>query len=114
MKITTLKNRKDFVSIAEKGSKAVTKGLLLQTLTNEQFTPQLIRIGFTTSKKLGNAVVRNRIKRKLRVVVANTMPTLAQNSYDYVVIGRRAALDRSVEDLTKDLKFALHNTKTHV
>ncbi len=114
MKLISLKNRKDFVNIAEKGNKAVTKGLLLQTIANEKFTPQLIRIGFTTSKKLGNAVVRNRIKRKLRAVVANVIPNLAQNSSDYVVIGRRAALDRSVEDLTKDLKFALHNTNTHV
>jgi ribonuclease P protein component len=114
MKIASLKNRKDFVNIATSGKKAVAKGLLLQVLQNEQQPPEYIRLGFTTSKKLGNAVIRNRIKRKLRAVVSKVMPDRAKNSHDYVVIGRRAALDRGFDELVKDLKFALHSTETHI
>jgi ribonuclease P protein component len=114
MKIVSLKNRKDFLKTAASGKKAVAKGLVLQVLEHPQSSPDSIRIGFTATKKLGNAVVRNRIKRRLRALVADVMPTRAKNSYDYVIIGRQSALDRGFEELKKDLKFALHDSGTHV
>lgn len=113
MKIISITKRKDFINATEHGKKAIAKGLILQTLCSEEQS-QHIRIGYTASKKLGNAVARNRAKRRLRALVAEIMPDRAKLSHDYVLIGRKATLDRDFADLAKDLKFALHNTDTHI
>ena len=75
-------------------------------------TESAVGIGFTVSKKVGNAVARNRAKRRLRAVVAELMPTYAAPDRDYVLIGRKATLDRSYSDLLSDLKHALKRTKS--
>ncbi|MCE3232362.1 MAG: rnpA [Rickettsiaceae bacterium] len=113
MKIVSLIKRKDFVNIAENGKKAVTKGLVLQALQHNRIQDNSIHLGYTATKKLGNAVTRNRIKRKLRAVVANVMKDRATPSHDYVIIGRHSAFERHINDLAKDLKFALHSTDTY-
>lgn len=114
MKIISLKKRKDFLNIAEQGNKAVAKGLVVQVrkrLTEKNKTNLLV--GYTATKKLGCAVVRNRIKRRLRALSVEVLPNSANPNYDYVIIGRTAAFDRKFEDLKKDLKYALHATNTH-
>ncbi len=65
------------------------------------------RVGFTASKRVGNAVARNRVKRRLRAVVDEVLPLYAAPGHDYVVIGRRATLERDYEDLKGDLRQAL-------
>ncbi len=67
-------------------------------------------IGFTASKKVGNAVARNRAKRRLRAVVAEVIPGYAVGGRDYVLIGRKATLRRPYADLLADLKQALRRT----
>lgn len=68
------------------------------------------RFGFTVTKKLGNAVTRNRIKRRLREAVRSVAPEFAREGCDYVLIARHAALSQSFEQLTGDLKTAFQRT----
>ena len=64
------------------------------------------RIGFTVTRKLGNAVVRNRIKRRLREAVRVASGLDLRRGHDYVFIGRAATLARNFRDLTGDIVFA--------
>lgn len=68
---------------------------------------QQARVGFTVSRKVGNAVARNRVRRRLRAVVRNIMTDHAQPGIDLVIIGRRNSLKRQFSDLQGDLKTAL-------
>jgi ribonuclease P protein component len=61
------------------------------------------RFGFTISKKVGNAVVRNKIRRRLKHAIRELAPSKAQPGYDYVLVARRPAATQSYEDLKKDL-----------
>ncbi len=67
-----------------------------------------MRVGFTVSRKVGNAVARNRARRRLRAAVDRVMPTRARPGYDFVVIGRAGTLTRPFDSLVGDLTTALH------
>ena len=77
----------------------------------------LVRVGYTCSKKVGNAVARNRAKRRLRAAVAATLPHIGKPGWDYVLIGRNGATaDRPFTELLSDLENAvarLHAPKPH-
>lgn len=74
----------------------------------EHVAPDAIRVGFTCSKKVGNAVARNRAKRRLREVARKLLPKIGQPGWDYVLIGRATATaQRPFEDLQGDLIYAL-------
>ena len=66
-----------------------------------------IRLGITASRKIGNAVARNRVRRRLREAARMVLPTNAANGRDYVLIGRAATLDRPFAMLLSDLRSAL-------
>ena len=66
-----------------------------------------MRVGFTVSKKVGNAAERNRVRRRLREVVRLSQRATLRAGYDYVLIGRRAALDLPFERLIEDFARAL-------
>jgi ribonuclease P protein component len=66
-----------------------------------------ISFGVTATKKLGNAVVRNRAKRRLRAVAEAVFPVSGKAGTEYVLIGRQGTLDRSFEKLLEDLELAL-------
>jgi len=67
-----------------------------------------IRVGFTCSKKLGNAVTRNRAKRRLRALAREVLPAHGRPGWDYALIGRPGATaERPFADLRRDLLFAL-------
>lgn len=65
------------------------------------------RFGFTVTKKLGNAVVRNRIRRRLKAAVGAIAGEHARDGFDYVIVARRPAFDRPFEALVADLARAL-------
>lgn len=101
-----LKKRADFLRAA-RARKTVTPGFILQTRARDDDDP-LIRIGFTCSKKVGNAVARNRAKRRLREIARLTIPVHGQPGTDYVLIGRAGATaDLPFASLLDDLRAAL-------
>ena len=99
-----LKQRADFVA-ATAGAKAPVSGFVLQARDRREDGP--VRVGFTCSKKVGNAVERNRVRRRLREVVRLAPPEAMRRGYDYVLIGRRTALDLPFERLVEDFDRAL-------
>jgi len=65
------------------------------------------RVGYTVSKRVGNAVERNRARRRLRAAAAAVLPAHARPGHDFVVIGVPATLTRAFADLAGDLRTAL-------
>lgn len=68
---------------------------------------QVVRVGFTATKKIGGAVVRNRAKRRLREAARVMIPAHARPGYDYVLIARGGAPTRPWDRLLDDVKSAL-------
>lgn len=108
-----LKRRREFLRVASRGRRAARPGLVLQALPG---TGGPLRVGFTVTKKLGNAVVRNRAKRRLREAArlllgdagAEGAPAAAApEGWDLVLIGRDATATRPFADLVGDLRGAL-------
>lgn len=97
----------------QSGHKAVTRCLVLLAMPSPEATISspsqvpTIRLGFTATKKLGNAVVRNRIKRRLRAASAELLPKYAVAGHDLVIIGRHAALTEEYDGLLRDLRYAV-------
>lgn len=70
-----------------------------------------IRVGFTVSRKVGNAVVRNRVRRRLREIARMVIPAQARPDLDYVLVGRQGALTRDFQVMRQDLVEALKRLK---
>jgi len=107
--VETLKKRSDFLKAA-KAKRQHTQGFVLQARKRSTDEDQsgLIRVGYTCSKKVGNAVARNRAKRRLREIAREVIPKQGQKNHDYVLIGRHsetASLEFSklVDDLARAL-----------
>ena len=105
-KLERIKKRPDYLAVANTRRKWVTPSFILQAKPGEGDSPP--RAGFTTSKKVGNAVARNRAKRRLREVARLVLPTHGRAGWDYVLIGRaEATASRDFAALQKDLIYAL-------
>jgi len=104
--IETLKKRSEFVAIAASNKKFVTRSLVIQYRENPEHTGAA-QVGYTVTKKQGNAVMRNRMKRRMRAAVRDIFPNAAKAHYDYVLIGRWQLKDYSFEALKNDMTFAL-------
>jgi ribonuclease P protein component len=100
-----LKRRTDFRAAAQAGAKAPAGAFVLQARARAQSGPP--RIGFTVSRQVGNAVERNRVRRRLREVVRLAPAETLCAGHDYVVIGRRAALAVSFSDMVRQFAAAL-------
>lgn len=125
MRLATLTRRQDFIAAAKdtKSRKWVTPTVIVQCMvdpalgdqrfeTNQNPTKrvqeQVIRVGYTATKRLGNAVVRNRIRRRLKAAAEVLLPRLGKQGFAYVLIGR-AYNQKSGQNLTKTV--AKHGTK---
>ncbi len=100
-----LKRRAEFLRVASRGRKAAVHGLVLQALAREDAGPA--RIGFTVTKKVGNAVVRNRTRRRLKEAARLLFAAAAPDGVDLVLIGRDATRGRAFALLLDDLSRAL-------
>lgn len=105
VKVSRLVKRADFLRLA-RGRKWAAPGLVLQSAPAPE-PASAVRVGFTATKKLGNAVVRNRVKRRLREAARLVLPLSAAPGHDYVLIGREATAERPFDALLDDLKQAL-------
>ncbi len=104
--LSTLKTRPEFLRAAS-ARRQGTGGFLLQARCRNDDTARM-QVGFTASKKIGNAVARNRAKRRLREVARAILPQLGQPGWDYVLVARPGAtISRNYADLLADLQGAL-------
>jgi ribonuclease P protein component len=99
-----LRQRADFVAAAA-GRKIVTAAFVLQARERSDDGPT--RVGFTVSKKVGSAVERNRVRRRLRGALGRLAAPPLRSGHDYVLIGRRAALALPFDRMVEELKMAL-------
>ena len=102
--LARLKKRREFLRAAARGKRAARPGLVLQALAVPE--PSL-RLGFTVTKKIGNAVIRNRARRRLKEAARLTLPGMALSGWDLVLIGRDATAERPFPLLIEDLRVAL-------
>ncbi|HYZ60936.1 MAG TPA: ribonuclease P protein component [Acetobacteraceae bacterium] len=102
---TRLTRRAEFLLVAGKGRKAPATGLVLQSLARGDDLPA--RLGFTVTKKVGNAVVRNRTRRRLREAARAVLAETPVRGWDLVLIGRDATRSRKFDLLKDDLRRTL-------
>ena len=102
--IETLKKRRDFVRVQNASRKRRGKRLVI--LKDQSLSQDSLRIGYTVSKRVGNAVVRNRVKRRLREMTRMSA-ALLEPGWDYVVIARPQAALAGYQSLLKDFECQL-------
>ncbi|MEM7189976.1 MAG: ribonuclease P protein component [Pseudomonadota bacterium] len=101
----TLKARKDFLACA-RARRWAAPGMVVQGRARGD--DKGLRVGYTCSKKVGNAVARNRAKRRLRAAAADVLPRAGLPGWDYVLIGRAGTTaSRPFPQLLADLETAL-------
>ncbi|MDG4650219.1 ribonuclease P protein component [Roseibacterium sp. SDUM158017] len=108
--ISVLKKRSDFLRAA-KARRAGTAAFMLQARPRHEDEPATgIRVGFTCSKKVGNAVARNRAKRRLREIARAVLPVEGRPGWDYVLVGRKdETAVRDFAAMKEDLVRALRS-----
>ncbi len=103
-KLGLLKKRSEFLYVRD-GRYEARGGVVIQARPNPDHNT--IRAGFTATKKIGNAVIRNRAKRRLRAVCLEVLPPLSTPGTDYVFIARNSTVQRPYELLLDDARKAL-------
>jgi len=103
--VKRLIRRAEFLKVAEGRRKWVAPGLILQMAP--QSPAGELRVGFPASRKVGNAVARNRARRRLRAASAELLPVHAAEGHDYVLIARSGTLTRRYQALLADLAEGL-------
>jgi len=115
--LVRLKTRADFLRVAAERRRAVRPGLVLQAASRAQGNPpgstletsgvEAVRVGFTASRKVGNAVIRNRAKRRLRAAATAVLARNGKKGTDYVLIARAGTGGQPYAELVRDLEAAL-------
>jgi ribonuclease P protein component len=110
-----LKRRADFLRVAARRNQAVRPGLLLQVAPRLEAESDVgahaLRVGYTASRRVGNAVLRNRAKRRLRAAAAEVLARDGRPGMDYVLVARAATPARAYRDLVDDLATALRQVE---
>ena len=100
-----LTRRAEFLRVASKGRKAPSGAVVMQALARADDAP--VRLGFTVTKKVGNAVVRNRTRRRMKEAARLLLAGRAVTGVDLVLIGRNTTRARRFTDLVADIARAL-------
>jgi ribonuclease P protein component len=103
MTISVLTRRADFLA-ANRGLRVARPGFVLLVRANGGHG---MRFGITVTKKIGNAVVRNRMKRRFRVLLSEALPDWGLPDHDHVLIGRDGGVERDFAQLAEELAIAL-------
>ncbi|HTM96603.1 MAG TPA: ribonuclease P protein component [Croceibacterium sp.] len=101
--MSVLRNRSDFLA-ANRGLRVARPGFVLLAHPNGG---QGKRYGITVTKKIGNAVVRNRMKRRFRELLRAALPAEGIGDHDHVLIGREGGIEREFGKLREELSIAL-------
>lgn len=104
--VLRLKKRVQFLNVAANGQKVPTSSVVLQLLHRNDC--EAGRVGFTVTKKVGNSVVRNRVKRRLRGVLQEIAQKNSFQGIDMVLIGRKNTFDKPYQAIVKDFRWALY------
>ena len=96
--------RRDFLQARNKGEKALERGLLIQAICSDTDS---WRVGLTASKKIGNAVCRNRARRRMRALTRLHLANMARPGFDYVLIARHDTISCDWQDLVDGLTKAI-------
>ena len=111
MKIDTIKKRSEFVTISNKNISYYSATTLILAHKTSDFylkdSKDFVRAGYTVTKKIGNAVMRNKCKRRYREIFRKLAPDLAQNHFDYVILARKQIIGAEFKKIESDLKFCL-------
>jgi ribonuclease P protein component len=107
--LTVLSKRSDFLA-ANNGRRVPMPGFVLLARPRGDGDPS-IRFGITVTKKIGNAVVRNRMKRRFRSLIRELLPIEGLSGADHVLIGRSSGIERGFADLRRELSKALAKAK---
>lgn len=100
-----IKKRRCFLRATHNGKKFVAKTMILQTVPQNETSG--MRLGFTVTKKIGHAVIRNRVRRRLKEVARYILPIEGVNGFDYVLVARKEAEEVSFDVLKRDLTYLL-------
>lgn len=106
--VDRLRRRADFLRVQAAERRVALPGLLLQAAPGADGCR---RVGFTASRKVGNAVIRNRARRRLKALAAEIITSHAAAGHDYVLVARQATPARAFADLRRDLETALRRLK---
>ncbi|MFG1291618.1 ribonuclease P protein component [Xanthobacter versatilis] len=104
-----LRKRRDFLAAA-KAERAGATSFLMQG--RDRGDAGTVRVGFTVTKKTGNSVVRNRIRRRLREAVRRVLPDAGRAGFDYVLVAREAALRTPFETLVREIERSVRKVHT--
>ena len=108
-KLHSMPARRDYLQVRNYGRKALARGLVIQATSRDSET---WRFGLTASKKIGNAVCRNRARRRLRALVRQHLAPMARPGVDYVLIARHDTVTCDWQDLvtgmTKAIRYLHH------
>ena len=110
MKLVTLKKRRDFVLSNKHGQKTYKNDFILQEYSNPNISDQGLMFGFTATKRIGNAVKRNRAKRRMRALISGLLKEdkiLFKEKYSYVLIAKHSILKASFFEMHNQLKECL-------
>ena len=102
--IQSIKVRRDFLQARYQGEKALSRGLVIQAISRDT---NVWRVGLTASKKIGNAVCRNKARRRMRALARQHLVPLARPGTDYVLIARHDISDCEWPDLVLGLRRAV-------